>query len=297
LNGRRRVQFASQPFTNTIVLTGPANDVAMSERVLRELDRDPSHVVIEVLVVEFELGVLDFLGTDLTDFSKGEISGLTTDIGNPIGTALTFMLTEGARNKQAFKAWIYLLAAQNKARVISRPYMATLSGRQARINITTDFYVIVQAAVEGATVTSPQNISSGVIVAMTPTVSQDGSIRMDLSIEDSAFIPSTGEVSVSAERNKAETTVQMESGATILIGGLVLDRQLTDDRGIPWLRHVPILNLLFAKQQTTAAKREVMFLVTPHIWKPGMTSPLVLPDTFGIGEKEDKLTPLERFGR
>lgn len=297
--GTRLVQFGTQPHINAVSLLGPQDEVKRAARLLREMDRDPSHVMIEALVVGFDSEVLENLGTDLEKFAKGDISELATAIGSTTAPAVTFMYTRGAGKVLTYTAIINLLVGQGKARVIARPYVGTLSGRPATINISQDAYVIVQVPTEGAAVTTTQAVSAGVILTLTPTVMTDGRIQMDLAVEDSDFDPRTvANVAVRVNKRKAKTTMQVESRETITIGGLVLNRESRENAGLPWLRHVPLLNLAFAKQGLVSRTQEVAIFVTPHVWRLDMTPPLVAPEAFTTQEgHEQRLTPLERLGQ
>lgn len=140
-----------------------------------------------------------------------------------------------------------------------------------------------------------ERVKTGVLLDVTPTVLQNGLIRMDVNVQDSQFVPTSGNSVVEVDKNNAATTMQVASGETIIIGGLVLNRRSTSSAGLPWLRHIPLVNLAIARYERTQTKHEVMIFVTLHFWTPGMTPPLVAPEAFTIQEPKDKLTPLERF--
>jgi type II secretory pathway component GspD/PulD (secretin) len=295
--GARLVQYGIEPQTNTVILKGPAEGVAQAAQIVRQMDCQPSHVVIEVLVVEFDSNALQQLGADLRKFAKGQFSELTTNIGSLTGQAATFMFLDTARNSLAFTALINLLVSQDKARLISRPYLATVSGRPANINITLDRYVIVQTPDQGLGISTVQAVSSGVILEIRPTVMGADRIRVEIKVEDSGFVPPSGNVAVEVDKNEAQTTMHVESGQSVIIGGLVLNRATDSNAGLPWLRHVPLLDLAFAKRDRETTKQEVMVLVTPHIWTPGLVPPLVEPNAFTIPEEPERLSPFERFER
>ncbi|HEV8675044.1 MAG TPA: hypothetical protein VGX21_13435 [Methylomirabilota bacterium] len=296
--GTRVITFGQQPYTNAISLVGGIDEVGKAARLLRQADHEPAHVVIEALVVEFDADALEQLGTDLQNFASGEISALTTAIGLVGQKALTFTYTAGAANRRAFTALIDVMVQHEKARLISRPFLATLSGKSAAINITRDRYVIVQSAQFGATVVTPNGISAGIIMNITPTVLPEGMVRLDVSVQDSLFVPSVSpNIAAEVDKNQANTAMLVESGQSIIIAGLTLNRQTTSNAGLPWLRHVPLLNLLAAKQQAETTRAEVMVFVTPHVWSPGMTSPLAEPDAFSFRKDDRDLTDLERFRR
>jgi type II secretory pathway component HofQ len=202
----------------------------------------------------------------------------------------------GVKNPRGFRAEIQALVSTNKARIIARPYLATASGRKAKIEITKDQYVIVQQAVSGASITAPQAVGTGVKLEILPQVARDGKVRMDVSVEQSQFVnPDNDNVVTEVARNVAQSTMEVESGQAILIGGMTQHISATTNSGLPWLRHVPILNVLFAKLEADSRRQEVLVYLTPYIvWSPDLTAPIPDSEAFSPQEPRDLFSPLER---
>jgi type II secretory pathway component GspD/PulD (secretin) len=188
------------------------------------------------------------------------------------------------------------LVSTNKARIIARPYLATTSGRKAKIEITKDQYLIVQQASGGASIATPQAVGTGVKLEILPQVARDGKVRMDVSVEQSQFVnPDNDNVATEVARNLAQTTMEVESGQAILIGGTSQHLSTTTNSGLPWLRHVPILNIFFAKFEADSRRQEVLVYLTPYIvWSPDLTPPIPESEAFGPQEPRDLFTPIER---
>ncbi|HXG22617.1 MAG TPA: type II and III secretion system protein [Methylomirabilota bacterium] len=286
--------YGQQPKTNTLFLYGLPDEVQKAATVLRKADRDPLHVVIEALVVEFDVDAFEQFTADIAKLSEGPYSNIITNFGSLTENALNFTYMPGAHNRTELMATINALVAMNKARLISRPYVATLSGETANINITRDRYVVVQTAQNGATITTTNPVSSGITLNITPTILPDEQIRMQVDVEDSLFIPTVQNVAVEVDKNAAQTVMRVASGQAIVIGGLTLNRHTTGNSGAPWLRHVPGVNLLFSDQELTRNKQEVVIYLTPHLWSPDLQAPLIAPATFGIREEEGNTTDSEK---
>ena len=126
------------------------------------------------------------------------------------------------------------------------------------------------------------------------------SIRLVISIEDSQFVPTStadpGSVTIEVFKNMGTTVMQVVDGETVIIGGLTRHRAARVNSGIPWLRHVPLLNLFFAKQTEFQSNDEVVIYLTPYILEPGMETPLVTPDAYAVPEDQGGLSRYERFG-
>jgi len=303
--GARPIAWASQPYTSTVFVSGPGPDVSRALRLLDEMDRDPSHVLIEVLIVELDTNELERVGTDLANFVNRQYSTLASGVGGTnvlpgmgaAPAALSFLYQRGANGRLQFNAIIEVLAAQDKARTIARPYMATLSGRQARIEIGRTRTVAVVSGVDQV-VSDTKDVPSGVMLTITPWVLEDERVRLDVVVEQSVFIepaPNTG-ILVETDANKATATMQVRSGQSMIIGGLALQETSSANAGLPWLRNIPLLNVLAAKQQGAERKQDVVVFVTPYVWVPAVDPPFPHPDAFKFRD-EDETTAIEAWKR
>lgn len=286
--------YGQQPKTNTLFLYGLPDEVQKAAAVLRKADRDPLHVVIEALIVEFDSDMLEQFAADISKLSVGPYSNIITNFGSLTENALNFTYMPGANNRTELAAIINALVSVNKARLISRPYVSTLSGETANINITSDRYVVVETAQDGATITATNPVSSGITLNITPTILPDELIRMQVDVEDSQFIPTVQNVAVEVDKNAAQTVMHVASGQAIVIGGLTLNRHTVGNSGAPWLRHIPGMNLLFADQELTRNKQEVVIYLIPYLWSPDLHPPLVEPETYGIQDEEGNTTDSEK---
>jgi type II secretory pathway component GspD/PulD (secretin) len=308
--GARPIAWAVQPYTSTVFVSGPRPDVARALRLLDEMDRGPGHVMIEALVVELDTNELERFGTDLGNFMQSTVDRLGTAVGgtNTIPgfgapaaaapAALRFLYNGNANNRRQFDAVIDVLASQDKARIIARPYLASVSGRQAAIQIQRERTVAVVAGVSGQVTSSTETIPSGVILTVTPWVLEGDHVRLDVQVEHSLFLrpPENSGILVEKDANKAQTSMQVRSGQSVIIGGLALQETFSGNAGLPWLRNVPGLSLLTAKQTGNERKQDVLVFVTPYIWTPAVDPPIPQPDAFKFRE-EDELTTIEKWKR
>ncbi|MCK5759702.1 MAG: hypothetical protein KAH33_00310 [Candidatus Delongbacteria bacterium] len=292
LIGDGDLKFGTQPNINTIFLSGPKNEIIKATKLLKKADREPSHIIIEALVVEFDVGALEQLGADVTDVASGALNNGSTNIGEDVTSIIrTITFTGGTHlantDPETFTAMIDALISDNKARVVSRPYISTLSGEKATIDITHDRHVIVQESSEGASITTIDPISAGVMLEITPTVLADDIVRIEVDVEDSHFLTVSGDIVVEVDKSKAHTTMQIESGQSIIIGGLTKNKESFENSGLPWLRHIPIINWFTAKQKRILTEEEVIIYITPHIWRPDLNIPLVKPDILKVKESSN----------
>ena len=294
----RLVTFGKQPERNGIFLAGTGVGVRQAIQVLSRADRPQPTVLLEALVIEFDSDAFEQMSSNLKNLQRRTIGPLTTAIGDPGSAALVFTQTPGVSNPQVYTAIINMLMSNDKARLISRPFVSTLSGRPALIDVSGSRYVVVQQVQGGgASVVGTQPINSGVTMNITPTVVAENMIRVSLDIQDSQFVPTSGNIAVEVNKHSAKSMVQVRDGQTIIIGGMTLKRRTSSNAGLPLLRHIPLLNLIFASQSQTQRNQEVAMYITPHIVEPGMETRMLNKDAFAIPHKwkEQSLTPWEKL--
>ena len=278
------LRHATHPVGNGVLLAGPAALVEQAAMLLRRADQAPTHVLLEALVVQFNRNALLELGADVTGGSLGRFRNLLLQFGAGSAEGIGFAWVDSTGLPGALSVLVQALAATDAAQVIARPYVSTRSGDAALVSITRDRYVVFPVSDVGPLFTETAPITAGVVLDILPTVMPGEGVRVELDVEESQFLPQLTPTSVDINRNAAATTMQVASGQTIVIGGLALDRQVVTNRGVPLLRRIPVLNLLFAQQQESGSDQEVVIFITPYVWEPGMETPLRIPGAFREGE-------------
>jgi type II secretory pathway component GspD/PulD (secretin) len=278
----RLVNFGTVPTSNSVYLYGTAADVGRAAQLLMKADRQTPHVAIEVLVVEFDQGareeydsqinnLIDDGGAVLNELLPGSVDFNWSDTEGLAKGGFNFKVTN-------LTSVVKMLVSDQKARLLSRPFISTLSGTKAEIKIVSERYVEVG---DGDTT----DVESGVTLKITPTVLADGKIRMEVSVEDSQFSGvNVSNILTEVNRNAAQTVMHVRDGQTIVVGGLMLDRRSWNNSGFPFLRHIPLLNLLTAAQESESIEKEVTIYITPSIWEPTYIEPLIGSESVGIDE-------------
>jgi type II secretory pathway component GspD/PulD (secretin) len=280
---------------NTLYVTGTPSAVQQAVDLLTRVDRYPKIVMLEALVIEFDSDAFENLGASMSGFQKGTYSA--GSLNYAAAPMLSFTRNVTATNPLAFTAIINALFQQDKARLVSRPYIATLSGKPATINLTTNQYVVVQSPSAGAAVYTTQSIKAGVVMNITPVVASGGVVRLQMSVEDSQFVPTQGNTAVEVNQDNASSFMTLLDGQTTIIGGMVVKRVSSSNSGLPWLRRIPILNLFTSSQQATEHHSEVAIYLTPHIMEaPGILPPLEKPHAMEMDPFWGNFTPSERLG-
>lgn len=271
----KSLTIGSVPELNAVYVAGPSEQVDEAMSVISRADRPVAHVIIEVLIVDIDTSSVEALNLIWEDGVSGKFDGVSLIPGQSGGNvAATF--SDLAGNAANVSATIDFLAAQNVAHVIARPYIATRSTRPATLEIVDDQFARVDTSGDESSIITTDSITAGISMQITPIVMADESVRLDVTLEDSRFGETAGDIVISKERNTASTSMVVKSGQTIVIGGLNAKYRISENSGLPWLRHIPILKAFAANQGALETRNELMVYLTPYVWVPGLDLPMPL---------------------
>ena len=182
-----------------------------------------------------------------------------TPISNP-ANRLTFGIF---KDWASIEAQLQMLEQNRKANIISNPRVTTVDNREAKILVGQKIPLIVQD-VAGNPVSQLQTI--GIQLKVTPHLTMDKKIIMDLHPEVSDLsTQSTVQGGVIINTSEADTRVMVDDGQTAVIGGLIRTNDSHVRRGIPILKDIPLLGVLFRSDNVIKQNRELIIFVTPRI--------------------------------
>ena len=256
--------------SNDILLSGPPEEVLQALALLGYIDQPRPHVIIEAMVVELDSFEFERFGARLAGIAGDAVSDGVFSPGSFLSEAISFSYLRGSDNTEQLSAFIDLLVEHDRAYIISRPYAATLTHQEANIEIAQERYVVIE---EEDNARSIRPITAGISLNVMPKVLANGIIRVALAVEASEFLASTSSTVV-VEKSVADTTVDVRSGQTIVIGGLYRRTRVLANAGLPGLRNIPGLNFFTSSRLEESLQTEVMIYLTPHIWWPGQASPV-----------------------
>jgi general secretion pathway protein D len=172
-------------------------------------------------------------------------------------------------------AIVRFLESDTNTKVIAKPQLRGAEGTKLTLNlgqripvISTSYTPIATGGAGVNPLSSYQYQDIGVNVDMTPTVTLDGDIRLDLTLDNSQLGPDTnvGGVTVpSFVQRKVSTRLRLRDGESNLLAGLLQTNDSKTVAGFPGLIHVPFLSDLFANNNITSTQTEIVMLLTPHI--------------------------------
>ncbi len=176
---------------------------------------------------------------------------------------------------QSIKLLLSALSKQGEVNILSTPKISTLNNQKAVIKVATDdvFFTTTKTrepttGVETTTVT-PQTITAGIVLDVTPQVAEDGSVIMNIrpSISErvgQATSPDGSIVPIISVR-ATDTVVRAQDGQTVVIGGLMQQKNTRSTQGIPGMKDVPVFGGLFRAKVDEGRKTELVILLTPTV--------------------------------
>jgi len=239
------------------------------QQSIETLDLRPLQVLIEVLIAEvqntsdFQLGISGRVGDDST--KAGNATSATLQ-GSSAGDFALRVMRLGRTNVEIA---LSALSSRGNVRIISRPVLLAQNNQEARILIGSErpFVQVFRSLPTDAAVRDQvvQYRDVGTQLTLTPTINEDGYVNLQLAQQVSN---ATAEVQFGApviSTREASTHLFVRDGQTVVIGGLV-DRQRDRSRsGVPLLKDIPLLGLLFGTTQRSETRSELFLFLTPHI--------------------------------
>jgi len=183
----------------------------------------------------------------------------TTPISDP-STRLSYGIF---RSWGSIEAQLQLLEQNRKAKIISNPRITTFDNREAKILVGQKIPLIVQD-VAGNPVSQLQTI--GIELRVTPHLTAEKKVVMDLHPEVSDLsTQSTVQGGVIINTSEADTRVMVDDGQTAVIGGLIRTNEGNVRTGVPLLKDIPLLGMLFRSNNDVHENRELIIFVTPRV--------------------------------
>jgi type II secretion system protein D len=272
---------------NTILLSYSPRMESAVFQMIKELDLPPPQVMIQVLMAEvtlddrLEMG-MEFALQDLT-FSEhsfvdghGVLQGAHFDkiFGTDVGAqgqsslgGISFTITG-----EDFNFLVRALQTEGRLEVLNRPAILVQDNQEANFTVGESIPIVSQITVSTGGVVTPsvdyQDV--GIKLLVTPIINPDGFVNMEIETEISSVAPSSISVGsgvslpILSKRN-ARTSVTVKDGETIIIGGLITNRETDSENKVPLAGDIPILGNLFRATVKTHTKTELLMVLTPHV--------------------------------
>ena len=290
------------PATNTLVITDNTFILQKFEKLIAELDVPARQVMVEARIVEAEDGFSRQLGVKfgyagsngknswgsnwanaganrnsyvdkqrtLANWSRNpsqDIPALpawTVDpnVNLPIAAATSSIALVHALSSGALGLELSAQQAQNKLKIVSTPRVLTQDRKEAIIEAGTEV-PYQEASSSGATSTSFKKAVLGMTV--TPNITPDGQIIMDIKINKDSVNPDCGATEPCINTQRLNTNVMVEDGGTLILGGIYQEENSEGVSKVPLLGDIPVVGNLFKSKTRSDKKTELLIFITPRI--------------------------------
>ncbi|RII29978.1 MAG: type II secretion system protein GspD [Geobacter sp.] len=295
--------------TNSLVIMASPNDYANLVQVIKKLDRRNKQVFVQVLIAEVSLdksraigmqtgvlggyvannfavgGLYDPFGTFSNLLSNTAVSSLISNNSN-------FSLDQPANIAAVLQA----LDSNDLLNVLSTPNILTSDNKEAEIFVgeNVPFQGSSTLSTTGTT-TSVERKDTGITLKIKPQISEGEYIRMDISQEISAVKNSKGQaIDLVTTKRSAKTSITVKDNETVVIGGLIQDKEEEVVNKVPFLGDIPGLGWLFKTKSKVRNKTNLMILLTPRIVKDAADLNQVSGDQrVKFGESAKKVQPVD----
>jgi general secretion pathway protein D len=257
---------------NTLMVMAPESRWAPLRAMLEQIDRPPPQILIEATVLEVTLGREFKTGVDWSVIgANGKLT--VTNTQDKTGAVLpkfpgfsVFYLSNTA------KAAIDALASKTRVDVVSAPKLVAVDNQTATLQVGDQVPIVNQttqsiSAPGAPLVENTEYRDTGIILKIRPRINGPESVLVDFSQEVSSVEPTTSSTinSPTIQQRRFESQMALKEGETVAVGGLISSDRSRNDQGIPFLKDIKGLGLLFKAQDDQNSRTEIIVLMTAHI--------------------------------
>jgi general secretion pathway protein D len=305
--------------TNALIIRAPDAVYNNLRSVIEKLDIPRAQVLVETLIVDIRTDKLSEIGVQwagagssgdteaaaLTQFPAGQVS-LGAVLADPLSLAGVAGLTLAVLGSETtlpdgttvhgLSALAIALEAEGYGTILSTPNILTLDNAEAEITVAQNVPFVTgsfaQATGTDGTVNPFQTVERqdvGLILRVKPQISEGDVIKLEIYQEVSNVdeTPVGGATDITTRKRSVETTVAVNDGNTVVLGGLVDDRFQQNDQRVPGLSRIPILGALFRNRSKDKQKTSLMVFLRPKIVRLAKDTHKFTADRYSdiLGEK------------
>ncbi len=274
--GGSAVQIIADAVNNALLVMATPAEYAVIESAIRKLDIERRQVLVEATIAEITL--TDNLQYGLQWFLRGSLdkySSLATlsstasaSFANAVVPGFSYSLTDGAG---VVRLLFDTLANESKLKILSSPQVLVIDNQTANIRVGDQIPIITRSTSSVSDPDSPivnevQFRDTGVLLQVTPHINAGGMVTLEISQEVSE--PSADEFAagnVSILQRSITSQVAVQSGETVVLGGLIRENKTFTVSGIPGLSKIPLLGKLFSRTVDNTSRTELVVTITPRV--------------------------------
>ncbi|MEE8539133.1 MAG: type II secretion system secretin GspD [Woeseiaceae bacterium] len=295
-----QVSVWADPQTNAIIVNAPPKMMRSLMSIVDKLDIRRAQVLVEAIIVEVladrvsdlgitwavegsgsntPVGITNFpaAGTNLINILSATQSGGTVDPTGSIGEGISIGIGRIVDGGTSFAAILSALEGDATTNIISTPTIVTLDNEEASLNVGQEVPFVTgsftNTGTAGGAVNPFQTIQReqvGVKLTITPQINEGNAILLKISQEISSISEAaTGAADLITNERTIDTTVIVEDGAILVLGGLIEDVLRESTQQVPILGSIPVLGALFRHRSVEKVKTNLMIFIRPTILRDG----------------------------
>lgn len=273
----KNVRITADTANNAVLVYSNQDDYRVVERALRDLDRPRLEVAIDATVAEVTLTKQLQYGTQYFLSSNSASLGLFSNVAQTAAsTALQqvapgFNLLLGSQSNP--KVILSALSSVTDVRVLSSPSIVAMDNEPALLQVGDEIPISTGSATILSSSTTPivntiQLYNTGIILKVLPHINANGSIELEIDQEVSGVVNNDNSQSTltpTISERRVHSTVSVQSGQTVLLGGLISDNTQNNNSGIPGLTDLKFLGALFGTRNDSNTRSEIIIFVRPQL--------------------------------
>ncbi len=256
--------------SDVIVVTAPPPQMSRIVSDLKTIDRPRKHVLLDARVVVLERSSALDLGVDWNfpqiqagSFTSSHLHDESVDTLWPWGVRIGY--TPGREFTNALILTLNLMTQNEEASIVASPQLLVQDAERAEVRVTTEEYF--EIITEGATYLRSQleTIETGTLLNIVPRIGNDGKVKLEMEIEVSDVV-ARGEANLPVvNRRTAQSTVQIESGGTAAIAGLLDTRTTEGRRDVPGMGGLPVIGRFFRSDTARHKESQIAVFITATV--------------------------------
>ncbi|GBF27461.1 type II secretion system protein D [bacterium MnTg02] len=277
-SGSAGVRIIPDVVNNKLLIKASARDYRQIINILKRIDKAPLQVLINATLAEVTLndklkyGVQVFLEQDGGSVGALGFTNSLSSIGiAPSVPGLNFIIGSTVSPKVILDA----LASETAVKVVSSPSIVVIHNKTATLQVGDEVPIATRSATsvtdpEAPVVNEIQFRDTGVILKVTPRVNSNGLVTMEIEQEISAVssttaIGASGSLTPTISQRRISTTIAVQSGQMVVLGGLISEQTDNEKSRVPLLRKVPYLGNIIGETSRTKTRTELIVFIQPVV--------------------------------
>jgi general secretion pathway protein D len=286
--------------TNALVITAPPKVMRSMMTIIDKIDIRRAQVLVEAIIVEVSADKSAELGITWAAFNDGTVAaasnfggsgkGILGLAGAVIGddpASVAGALNDGinlgigriADEGTSWAALIQALETDADSNIMATPTLVTLDNEEAEINVGQEVPFVTgsftNTGAAGGAVNPFQTIERqqvGLTLKITPQINEGDAVLLDIDQEISAVLPTTEAVDLITSNRTVTTSVIVDDGGTLVLGGLIQDQLTEREQRVPILGSIPLIGALFRANTSEIRKTNLMVFIRPTILRDSVAT-------------------------